>query len=310
MRIKRNNFYLVLVYIIFLSVLFLTKNQKLFTEFFQGDLLIYSNHYKNNSIPSYYGLTLYMSFKLFNSWLAFSYFLLIYLIVFYTTIFVCSLKLFDPSSNVKYILFAIILASYPFYTGYAAFVLKQGLGMIFMLIHIFYVKKQFSILSILIMLLAIFSHYIFILFFIIFYYSKFFNLRVLIFLMLFSIFIYIFNFKLFSYQNLALYLENNFNFIGEDILINTFEGVKIKFAIYSLLPLLALQVKQFKNTINENIILNKIIKFHFLYSALIYIFFSDYYYLDRFLSLTWILYPFYLIPFFNKVFFKKKILTN
>jgi hypothetical protein len=93
--------------------------------------------------------------------------------------------------------------------------------------------------------------------------------------------------------------------------LRTTTEIKYLFVLFSFLPLFAFQIIQFKNFINRNTILKNLYKFHLLYCSCIFLFFSEYFYLNRFLEIVWLFYPLYLLALLNitKIDFKslKKI---
>ena len=174
--------------------------------------------------------------------------------------------------------------------------MKQGLGLIFVIISLFIIERRNLYSYIFFALLSIFSHYIFILFHIIFILSRYFSLKILILLFLSSIFIYFLNINDNLFELIYNFLISlNLYFIDENTLNKTYSLAKVQFILFSSLPLFLLVLSNFRKFVNENLLFNNLYKFHFLYSSTIYLFFSEFFYLDRFLSITWHLYPFYFL---------------
>ena len=184
MIIKKTNIKLLFLFFIFLLILFLKNNVFCFDFFnnclqepFGGDLKKYSENHYNKKIGNIkgHGLSLFLTFSLTNSWLTFKNYLILFQLVFYSVLFFSGLKLFERISFLKFNCFVLILIFYPIYDGYSTVALKQGLGMIFMLPSIFLVKETFSFKSWLLIIASILSHYVFLLFYFVFYVKNFFQ---------------------------------------------------------------------------------------------------------------------------------------
>ncbi len=293
--------------IIFFLILILGKNY-FFCEYFSdcsltqenygGDLKKYLRNYYSGVIVNYFSIVLYLVFKVTHSWINFEWFLILFQLTFYSIIFFSGTNFIKNNQLWKFTIFIIVVLFYPFYDGYSSFLLKQGMGMIFLFVSIFLVKKIFSYSSFFFILLSIFSHYIFLLVYLVFYISKFFSLKFLTFIFLISISIYMLEINNAWYITNIKFLYNlDVFFIPEKILSKFNQETKFRFILFSSLPLFFLLIIQFKNVIDKNKILENLYKFHLLYSSIVYLFFSEFYYIDRFLSLTWIFYPFYLLAF-------------
>ncbi len=281
-------------------------------EKYGGDLSKYYRNYTSNAVINYNGATIYLIFKYIHSWISFEFFLILYQLIFYIIIFSCGISIVKDYNLWKFILFTLVILFYPFYDGYSSFLLKQGTGTIFLLISLFLVKKVFSFSSFLFIIFSILSHYIFLLFYIIFYLIRFFSLKFLILIFIISFLVYSFGI------NDALYLMNiNFIynldlfFVPEDVFSKLNQEDKLRFILFSSLPLFSLLVIQCRNVIYKNKFLKDLYKFHFLYSSLVYLLFSEFYYIDRFLSVTWMFYPFYFLAFLSifKINFKNSKLN-
>lgn len=303
MTIKKTNVKFFFLFFIFLLIVYL-KNKVFCFDFFDnctlepfgGDLRRYlNNHYYNEIGSSVHGYVLYLTFNLTNSWLTFANYLLLFQLVFYSVLFFSALKLFERISFLKFNYFVLIIIFYPIYDGYSSIALKQGLGMIFMLSSLFLVKKTFSFKSWWLIIASIMSHFVFLIFYFAFYISKFFSIRILTNLFLVSIIGYILQFNGFMFELIVENFEPLYKSPYAVTWLRQNEEVKYFFVIFSLLPLFFFQIKQFKNFINKKIFFTKIYKFHLLFSAIIFFFFSEFFYINRFLSLTWIFYPFYLL---------------
>ena len=81
--------------------------------------------------------------------------------------------------------------------------------------------------------------------------------------------------------------------------LRTSTEIRYLFVLFSFLPFFAFQIIQFKNLINRNSILKNLYKFHLLYCSCIFLFFSEYFYLNRFLEIVWLFYPLYLLTLLN-----------
>ncbi len=306
MSLNKIKVQLLFVFFVFMSLIYL-KNQVFCYDFFGncvqepfgGDLKRYVDNHYNNSINSIHGLALFLTFSLTHSWLEFKNFLILFQLVFYAVLFFSGLRLFEKISFLKFNLFLFLIIFFPIYDGYSSIGLKQGLGIIFMLSSIFLVKKMFSFKSWCLIIPSIMSHYGFILFYFVFYISKFFSIKSLTILFLFSVIGYIFQLngflfylvvEIFETMQKSLYVETWLRFNNEVNYFNVF---------FSFLPLLFFKNRQFRNFINKEIFFRKIYKFHLLFSSIIFLFFSEFYYINRFLSLTWVFYPFYLLIFID-----------
>ena len=301
MKDKKKTLIILLSFISYLIIIFL-KNYffcdiffgECFNEPYTGDLKIYNVHFKLNSINGYNGTLLDLIFILTNSWLSFKFFLIFFNLIFYSVIFFCCLILSQNKSLWKTMFIILVVIFYPFYEGYSSFGLQQGLGIIFMFISIFLVKKKYSFLWFLFALLSVLSHFIFLLFYIIFFFLKFFNVRSLIFLFLVSIFLYIFGItKFLSIIEIVNTLTNSTLFVNDTILDDIVIKIRFDFILFSSLPLFCYYVPQFKKVFNNDHLIKSLFKFHLLFSTAIYLFFSEYYYINRVLSISWLLYPFY-----------------
>ena len=270
-------------------------------EPFGGDLARYLKNHYNNKIGNFgdHGLALFITFSLTYSWLTFKNYLILFQLVFYSVLFFSGLKLFERISFLKFNCFVLILIFYPIYDGYSTVALKQGLGMIFMLPSIFLVKETFSFKSWLLIIASILSHYVFLLFYFVFYVTKFFSIRVLTNLFLVSIIGYILKFNGFLFELVVENFEPLYKNAYGITWLRHNDEIKYFYVIFSLLPLFFFQIKQIRNFINKTIIFRKIYKFHLLFSAIIFFFFSEFFYINRFLALTWIFYPFYLLIFID-----------
>jgi hypothetical protein len=235
-------------------------------------------------------------FYLLKNLLSFDNFLKIYLCTFHAVIFFSSIRFMNEFFFDKFIMFLFIVILYPFFVGYATHIPTQGLGFIFTFIGIFIVRRLYSYLSIFFIILSIFSHYVFLLFHIIFYISKFFSFKFLILIFVFCMLIYSFNINDDWFSFINAYLESlNLFFIPDGGLGRIDSESKIRFVLFTLLPLIFLLFDRFKTYLDNDLLLNNLYKFHLLYSSIIYLFLSEYFYIDRFLSVTWLLYPFYFL---------------
>ena len=193
-------------------------------------------------------------------------------------------------------MFLFIVILYPFFVGYATHIPTQGLGFIFTFIGIFIVRRLYSYLSIFFIILSIFSHYVFFLMHGIFYISRFFSLRFLIIIFFLSILIYSFNFNDKWFPFIINYVESfNLFFVPDNGLNKLNPDSKIRFVLFTSLPLIFLILGQFRKFLDNNLILKNLYKFHLLYSSVIFLFLSEFFYIDRFLSVTWLFYPFYFL---------------
>ena len=315
MTINKNKFILFCLFFTFLFLIFL-KNQVLCFAFFQnctpqpfgGDLGRYQDNHYNNSIEgSIHGFTLSLIFYLTSKFIEFKDFITLYRLVFYAVIFLSGLKLLKDNSFLKFYLFLLVVFFYPFYDGYSSIGLKQGLGMIFMISSIFLVKKIYSIKSWSLIIASILSHYSLFLFYIIFYISKFFSMRFLIYLFLFSILGYISELNGFLFHLVVEIFEPMHQSLYTKTWLRFSDKIQFSYVIFSSIPLLFLSITKFKNFIVNDYVFNNLYKFHFLYCAIIFLFFSEFYYINRFLALSWILYPFYLLIFLNILNLRKKL---
>ena len=67
------------------------------------------------------------------------------------------------------------------------------------------------------------------------------------------------------------------------------------YLIVSFFPLFLTQIKQFEKFLKKNYLLNDLFKTHLLYSSVVYFVFTDYYYIERLLAVSWIIYPYYVL---------------
>lgn len=276
-----------------------------------GDLQIYASHFNQGYVVVSYTSLIYVIFFLFQFLKSFEVFHLIFIQIFYIVIFFSGLKLLTKEYLWKYAVFIILVSIYPIYEGYSVNALKQGLGVIFMLLSIFIVKRVFSFNSWCLIIASSLSHYVFVLFYIIFYLSRFFSLKNLNIIFLLSSLIYLSKISDFFYIHVTKIINYiNFFFVNdlEDLIfyVEPINEVKIKFILFSSLPTITLQIYKLKKYINKNYLITNLYKFHLLYSSFVYLFFSNYYYLDRFLSVSWIFYPFYFLYLFDVLKFNKR----
>lgn len=308
MIVKKTTVKLFFLFFIFLLIVYLKNNVICFDFFsncllepFGGDLARYSENHYNNKIGNIgdHGLALFLTFNLTYSWLTFKNYIILFQLVFYSVLFFSGLKLFKRVSFLKLNCFVLILIFYPIYDGYSTIALKQGLGMIFMLSSIFLVKETFSFKSWWLIIASVMSHYAFLLVYFVFYIVKFFSIRILTTLFLVSIVGYILKFNGFLFELVVEIFEPLYKSPYALTWLRHNSEVRYFFVIFSLLPLFFFQIEQFRNFINKSIIFRKIYKFHLLFSAIIFFFFSEFFYINRFLALTWIFYPFYLLIFID-----------
>ena len=308
MIIKKKNLNLFFLFIFFL--LFVLAKNYLFCDLFSdcsltqdkygGDLNKYFKNYYSGIIINYFSAILYLIFKIVHPIVNFETFLVLFQLTFYTVIFFSGIYFLQNNEFWKFLLFVLVILFYPFYDNYSSFLLKQGMGMIFLFISLFLVKKVFSFTSWVFILLAIFCHYIFLLFYSVFFIIRFFSLNFLIILFLISILIYIFGINNTWYlTNIEFLYDLNIFFVPENALTKINQETKLRFIVFSSLPLISIMVIQFRNIVLNNIFLKNLYKFHMLYSSITYLFFSEFYYIDRFLSITWIFYPFYFLALIN-----------
>jgi hypothetical protein len=307
MIFKKKSIILCLLFFSYLILIYL-KNYtfcdiyfgKCINEPYGGDLKRYSNHYYGNeSIVTYYGYTLYIIFLKLGSWLDFKYFILIFQLTFYAVLFFCGLRLFKKHNLLKFNFFLLILLFFPTYEGYSSLALKQGMGMMFMLLQIFFVKRQLSIISLFLLLASIFSHFVFLIFYLIFYTSRYFSIKFLQIIFLVSILFYILGNNGFFFNLIVSFIEYFSSTLSNKTNLRISDDYNLTFVIFSLLPFLFYQISVFRKYINESFFIKKIYKFHLLYSFFIYLFFSNYYYINRFLEISWLFYPFYLLILFE-----------
>ena len=109
MTIKKRNFYLFILFCIFILLVYLKSFvfcdlfiNKCLEEPYGGDLRRYFKHHYNDLIGDYYGLTLYIVFYLINSWLEFENFLILFKLIFYSILFLSGVKLFKEISLWKF----------------------------------------------------------------------------------------------------------------------------------------------------------------------------------------------------------------
>ena len=322
MTIKKKNFNLFLVLLILLFFIFL-KNY-IFCELYfgqcvgiegkGGDLRVYTNSYNNSFVDTYKSL-LFVIFFLNQFIFSFETFHLLFIMIFYIVIYLSGLKFSRDIANWKFFLFIIVILFYPIYEGYSVNSLKQGLGFIFMFMSVFLVRRIFSKSSWYLIIASSLSHYVFILFHLTFYGSRFFSIKQLTFVFYTSLLLYVLGISDYFYFFITKII-NYFNaFFANDLEDLIFSPdpiyeLKIDFILFSFLPLITLQVIQFKRHILKNFLIGSLYKFHLLYSSVVYLFFSNYYYFDRFLSVSWAFYPFYFLYLFQVIKFYKKKVTN
>ena len=182
--------------------------------------------------------------------------------------------------------------------------------MIFLFASLFLVKRVFSLTSCIFIIIAILNHLVFSVFYFIFWISRYFSLKNLIILYSLAITIYLTNINASWYTtnisflytlDIPLYKDR---ILGDDL--DVFAETKLRFVAFSSLPILSLLIPGFKKLIYENELLKNLYQHHFLYSSMVYLFLSEFFYIDRFLSLTWIFYPFYFLYLLHIVKFNKK----
>ena len=235
-------------------------------------------------------------FYLLKNIISYEYFLKIYLCTFYAVIFFSSVRFTREYSVDKFLIFLFIVIFYPFLENYATHIPTQGLGFIFTFTAILVVKKLYSFSSIFFIILSIFSHYVFVLMHGVFYISRFFSLRFLIIIFFLSILIYSLNINDNWFSFIINYVESfNLFFVPDNGLNKLNPDAKIRFVLFTLLPLSFLLFDRFKTYLDNDLLLKNLYKFHLLYSSIIYLFLSEYFYIDRFLSITWLFYPFYFL---------------
>ena len=275
-------------------------------KFIHGDLSKYILHYNSGRIVNQYNIGAYSVFKLFHTWVSFKFFLIIFQLSFYSIIFFSALNSIENENLLKFFFFTLVVAFYPFYDGYSAFSLKQGLGMIFLFISIFLVKRVFSLISCIFIIFSILSHYVFLTFYLTFFISRYFSLKLLIFLYLLTVPIYSLNINDSWYlATIGILYDMNLFFVHENLLSKFYSESKLRFILFSSLPLLSFLIPGFKKLLHENELLKNLYQCHFLHSSIIYLFLSEFFYIDRFLSLTWIFYPFYFLYILRLVKFNK-----
>ena len=318
MKLKKK---IVFLYIIFFSYLLLIylKNYTFCNVYygkcslvapFGGDLLRYLNAHYYSEIKGHYGFSLYLIFLIVHPWLKFKFFLLTFLLTFYVVLFFCGLKLLRNNALSKFIPYLLIVILYPSYEGYSSIALKQGLGMIFMLMSIFFVKRIFSFSSCLFILAAIMSHYVFLLVYFILYITKFFSIKFSTIMFLLCTSLYLVGFNDFLFEWVIQIFEPVYKAEYDATWLRTSNETKYLFVLFSSLPLFAFQITQFKNLINRNSILKNLYKFHLLYCSCIFLFFSEYFYLNRFLEIAWLFYPLYLLTLLNITKISFKVVKN
>lgn len=301
------------VYIVFLFWILL-KNYP-FCDYFSdcsltreygGDLSKYVIHYYGNQIVNNYNIGAYAIFKLFHPWASFGFFLIIFQLSFYSIIFFSALNIIKNENLAKFYYFTLIVAFYPFYDGYSSIAIKQGLGIIFLFASIFLVKRVFSLISCIFIIVAILCHLVFLVFYSIFFISRYLSLKFLIIVYLLTSTIYCLNIND-SWFLIGINILYNLDlfFIDGDILSKLNSEAKLRFVIFSSLPLFSLLIPGFKKLVYENELLKNLYQCHFLYSSIVYLFLSEYYYIDRFLSITWLLFPFYFLYLLRIVKFNK-----
>ena len=318
MKLKKKVVFLFIIFLSFLLLIYL-KNYTFCNVYYGkcslvapygGDILRYLNAHYYTPIAGHYGFSLYLIFLIVHPWLQYKFFLLTFLSTFYVVLFFCGLKLLRNNTLWKLIPFLLIVILYPFYEGYSSIALKQGLGMIFMLISIFFVKKIFSLSSCLFILAAIMSHYVFLLVYFILYIVKFFSIRFCIIIFLLCTFSYLIGLNNFLFEWVIQEFEHIYEDQYQETWLRTTTEVKYLFVLFSFLPLFAFQIIQFKNLINRNSILKNLYKFHLLYCSFVFLFFSEYFYLNRFLEIAWLFYPLYLLILLNITKISFKVVKN
>ena len=315
MKLKKKNIFLFIIFFSYLLLIYL-KNYTFcnvyygkcsLIEPFGGDLLKYLNGHYSSPIAGHYGFSLYLIFLIVHPWLKYKFFLLIYLLTFYVVLFFCGLKLLRNNNLWKFILYLSIVILYPTYEGYSSIALKQGLGMIFFLMSIFLVKRIFSFESCFFILASIMCHYVFLLVYFILYIVKFFSIKTLTCIFLLITSFYLLELNGFLFKTVIQIFEPMYTNQYHETWLRITDEVKYSFVLFSYIPLFFFQIIQFKITIDKNFILRKIYKFHLLYCSCIFLFFSEFYYLNRFLEISWLFYPLYLLVLLNiiKIDFKK-----
>ena len=307
MILKKKTIFLYIIFFSYLLLIYL-KNYTFCNAYygkcslvapFGGDLLKYLNAHYYTPIGGHYGFSLYLIFLIVHPLMKFKFFLLIYLLSFYIVLFFCGLKLLRDNALWKFILYLLIVILYPFYEGYSSIALKQGLGMIFMLMSIFFVKRIFSFASCFFILVSIMSHYVFLLVYFILYIVKFFSIRIFTILFLLCTSSYMMGLNDFLFATVIEIFEPIYEDQYHETWLRTTTEIRYLFVLFSFLPLFAFQIIQFKNLINRNTILKNLYKFHLLYCSCIFLFFSEYFYLNRFLEIVWLFYPLYLLTLLN-----------
>ena len=318
MKLKKKNVFLFIIFFSFLLLIYL-KNYTFCNVYYGkcsliapygGDILRYLNAHYFSPIANHYGFSLYLIFLIVHPWLKFKFFLLTYLLTFYVVLFLCGLKLLRNNALWKFILYLLIVILYPSYEGYSSIALKQGLGMIFMLMSIFFVKRIFSFASCLFILAAIMSHYVFLLVYFILYIVKFFSIRFFTIIFLLCTFSYLIGLNNFLFEWVIQTFEHIHKDQYQETWLRTTTEVKYLFVLFSFFPLFAFQIIQFKKLISRNSILKNLYKFHLLYCSCIFLFFAEYFYLNRFLEIAWLFYPLYLLTLFNITKISFKVIKN
>lgn len=305
-----------LFFILFFFLIFIILKNYTFCNIFSdcsltqdkygGDLSKYIVNYYSGIIVNNYSIAVFVVFKFFHTLVSFEAFLVIFLLSFYSIIFFSGLNLIENKNQPKFLFFILIVAFYPFYDGYSTIAIKQGLGVIFLFVNFFLVKKVFSFTSWIFIILAILSHLVFLLFYLIFWISRYFSFKFLIFIYLLTITIYCLNINdTWFLININILYNLDLFFIADDILSKFNSETKLRFVIFSSLPLFTFLIPRFKKLVYENKLLKNLYQQHFLYSSTVYLFISEFYYIDRFLSLTWMFYPFYFLYLLRIVKFNK-----
>ena len=299
MTIKKRNFYLFILFCIFILLVYLKSFvfcdlfiNKCLEEPYGGDLRRYFKHHYNDLIGDYYGLTLYIVFYLINSWLEFENFLILFKLIFYSILFLSGVKLFKEISLWKFNLFLFLIFFYPVYNDYSSVGLKQGLGMIFMLSTLFLFKNVFSFKSCLLILASIMSHYVFALFYLIFFICRFFSNRFVTLIFLLSTSFYILSYFI---RTEDFFFEIIEKYLSSLIWVRFTNEINYFYLIVSFFPLFLTQIRQFEKFLKKNYLLNDLFKTHLLYSSVVYFVFTDYYYIERLLAVSWIIYPYYVL---------------
>ena len=313
MKIKKNNFYLLIFFFAYLSIIY-SKNfifcdlyfGKCIEEPYGGDLRKYLNGHYNDSFAHPYGFSLYLIFYWVHSWLKFQYFLIIFQLTFYSVIFFSGFQFLKNFSVWKFTIFTFVIIFYPIYEGYSLIALKQGLGIIFMILSIFLVKKIYSLKSLFLILASIMSHYVFLLFYIVLYISKFLSIKLLTYFFIICVLGYTFKFNGILFYYVREIFEPLHQSMYHETWLRINPEVKYSFVVFSFFPLLLYQNIKFRTYADKESLFKILYKFHLLYCAIIFLFFSEFYYINRFLVLSWIFYPFYLLIFLNitKLYFK------